>query len=469
MKDWFGMWFGLRAPVTRSAYVAGGVLFMLVKFAIERAIFAALVHKELSPVAFLSPFFRDRAEILRGAPDGVTWALIGVALPFLWLGISMSVRRALDAGLPPLVGFLFLIPGVNYLLMAVLSVWPSRKTAPLDASSGAYRPAPEQVHLAPEAPSARLRAVRAILASSAVGFGMFGICVYVLRSYGSALFLATPLAMGAVAATAYGSAKSASPKYHAPATAIGCGLLGLAVVGVGLLMASQEGLGCIAMAVVPAGVMAVLGSLLAITLSSLGETAKTPWTAAFLLPLAAGVESAATPVPLHEVVTSVVVNAPPDVVWKNVVAFPDLAPPTEWIFQHGVSYPLRAHIVGEGVGAVRYCEFSTGDFVEPITRWEPGQRLSFDVAESPEPMREWSFWDHVDAPHLHGFMRSKRGEFRLVPLEGGKTLLEGSTFYELEIYPELYWKAWTDGILHTVHRRVLDHIARISEATRTDG
>jgi hypothetical protein len=35
---------------------------------------------------------------------------------------------------------------------------------------------------------------------------------------------------------------------------------------------------------------------------------------------------------------------------------------------------------------VRYCVFSTGPFVEPITVWEPGRRLGFDVAQQPPPM-----------------------------------------------------------------------------------
>lgn len=84
-------------------------------------------------------------------------------------------------------------------------------------------------------------------------------------------------------------------------------------------------------------------------------------------------------------------------------------------------------------------------------------------------MRELSVWDEVDAPHLHGFMRSKRGEFRLVALPGARTRLEGSTFYELEIYPELYWKVLTDQIVHTVHLRVLHHIRALSEGSSHQG
>ena len=44
---------------------------------------------------------------------------------------------------------------------------------------------------------------------------------------------------------------------------------------------------------------------------------------------------------------------------------------------------MKARIEGEGVGAIRYCSFSTGDFVEPITAWEKPHRLAFDVVKNP--------------------------------------------------------------------------------------
>jgi len=99
---------------------------------------------------------------------------------------------------------------------------------------------------------------------------------------------------------------------------------------------------------------------------------------------------------------------------------------------------VRAWLGGRGVGAVRHCEFSTGPFVEPITRWEPGKRLSFDVASQPPPMQEWSPFKNVHPPHLDASLRSRRGEFRLIPLPGGRTRLEGSTWYELSIEPRVY-------------------------------
>ena len=156
-------------------------------------------------------------------------------------------------------------------------------------------------------------------------------------------------------------------------------------------------------------------------------------------------------------------DAPPERVWPNVVGFSELPAPSELVFQTGIAYPMRARIEGRGEGAVRYCEFSTGPFVEPITTWDEPKRLSFDVSEQPPAMREWSPFRHVHPPHLDASLRSKRGEFRLIALDGGRTRLEGSTWYELSMAPEIYWKLWSDGMINAIHTRVLLHIKDLSE------
>ena len=134
-----------------------------------------------------------------------------------------------------------------------------------------------------------------------------------------------------------------------------------------------------------------------------------------------------------------------------------MAEPADWFARLGIAYPRNAHIDGTGVGAIRYCEFSTGAFVEPITVWEPGRRLAFDVTSSPPPMREFTFRD-IHPPHLDGYLRSRRGEFRLVPLPGGRTMLEGRTWYEIDMAPEWYWRVYADWLIHRIHTRVLEHI-----------
>jgi hypothetical protein len=93
-----------------------------------------------------------------------------------------------------------------------------------------------------------------------------------------------------------------------------------------------------------------------------------------------------------------------------------------------------------------------------------GLLTAFDVAETPPPMREWSPYETVHAPHLSGNMRSRRGEFRLVALADGRTRLEGTTWYELDMFPQAYWGLWSDALIHTIHTRVLGHIKHRVEA-----
>ncbi len=169
-------------------------------------------------------------------------------------------------------------------------------------------------------------------------------------------------------------------------------------------------------------------------------------------------------IPTYMVRSEIIVNAPPATVWRHVVAFPDLPAPTELTFLAGIAYPLRAHIDGRGVGAIRYCEFSTGDFVEPITDWEPGKRLAFRVARNAQPMREWSPYPGLEPAHLHGYLVSKHGEFDLQALPGGRTRLIGITWYQHHLWPASYWAVYSDAIIHQIHLRVLNHVKQLSEA-----
>jgi hypothetical protein len=64
---------------------------------------------------------------------------------------------------------------------------------------------------------------------------------------------------------------------------------------------------------------------------------------------------------------------------------------------------------------------------------------------------------------LDGYLRCKRGEFRLIALPEGRTRLEGSTWYEFDIYPQNYWTLWSDLLIHQIHGRVLEHIRELAE------
>jgi hypothetical protein len=282
--------------------------------------------------------------------------------------------------------------------------------------------------------------------------------IYFYRDYGIALFILTPFFMGACPAILYGSKKQIN-KIEAWKIAF----LSLVVFTIGLLFFAIEGLICIAMAAPIAILFNWIGSLIGYFIVS--KTGKSSFVVILVLfsaiPTTAFIEKDIKP-ELTSVVTSIEIEADLSVVWKNVVEFPELSDPNEFIFKTGIAYLINAKIKGTGVGAIRYCNFTTGSFVEPITVWDQPNLLAFDVLEQPAPMKEVSFWD-IDAPHLHDYFVSRKGQFKLTKLPNGNTLLEGTTWYYHNIKPAAYWKGWSNYIVHKIHERVLNHIRQNAE------
>ena len=441
-------WFSLREPVPPGFYAASGFGLMAAKYLVDALIIWMARGILWRPVDYLNPSLF--AHVGRLGSDGSPLLLVlGLwALPFVWIGLSMSVRRAMDAGWSPWIGFLFLLPGLNYLTMLALCAAPSRPrlTKPTDEKE---HPTPGLTHLRWH--------LDAIFIPAAAAIAMVGWSVYALNTYGLALFMATPVALGSISGFLTNRRGRESVQLT---TSIA--LVALFTTGGALLLFALEGVFCLAMAVPVAFPLATLGGLLGRTIARLQP--RGGMHAAIILialPLLAAAEQAQPH--LHEVTTVIDVAAPAAVVWNHVLGFTELPPPEEWYFRGGIAYPVRARIEGSGVGAVRHCEFSTGAFVEPITAWEPPHRLAFDVASQPPPMHEWSFYAHVNAPHLVGTMQSRRGEFRLIPLDAQHTRLEGHTWYDLALFPETYWQLWGDALIHRIHLRVLQHVRGLAE------
>jgi hypothetical protein len=371
-------------------------------------------------------------------------------LPFLWIGVSMSLRRALDAGLSPWIALLFFVPFVNWVLIAVLAFLPSR---------------PRPAQAAPSAGTARLRAaLLGVGAGTLIGAVSIGLHVLLLHRYSAAVFLGTPFTMGAAAGWFFNRGWLKSIKATAAVGTLTALVAALASVALAL-----EGAICVAMALPLAIPLAALGAIAGRAMRAEHLSTRAAFAVAFAVPASAGLDRSLGRAPLREVVSSVEVAAPPEKVWPHVLGFTDLPPPAEWFFRTGIAYPVRARISGTGVGAVRRCEFSTGAFVEPITAWDPPHRLGFDVSSQPPAMREWSPYRRLHPPHIDATMASRRGEFRLIPLPGGRTRLEGSTWYQLEMGPQAYWSIWSDLVVHRIHGRVLRHIQAEVEREVTFG
>lgn len=366
----------------------------------------------------------------------------------------LGIRRARDAGWRTWIGALMALPVVRLFLFTALAVVPSeRHTHALDL--------PPSTLLGRCIPrSRRGSAVAAILLAVLLVLPLGFVDVRYLEQYGLALFIGLPFLLGSVSAYLF--------NYHDRRTlssSLGVAALSVTFTLLTMLFLALEGILCLVMAAPIAYVIATAGALVGHALSQdlhgHGPAMVLLMTLSPLMMAFEAVGSARDP--LFKVITSVTVNAPAQAVWNELVAFSRMDEPDELLFRAGISYPVEARIEGFGVGACRYCQFNTGPFVEPITVWKEPELLAFDVLDDPPPLTELSFHEHIEAPHVEGYFRSKRGQFKLTALPDGQVLLEGTTWYTHDIWPAWYWRLWSDAILHRIHERVLEHIKAQAE------
>jgi uncharacterized membrane protein YhaH (DUF805 family) len=438
--------------VGRAQYLLTGTILVLLKYIIDTFIasrhgIAWAITNYLLPsrsVSLLNP------GVFNVSFYATFWA---VAIPFFWIGISLTVRRLRDAGQRLGWMFLFFVPVLNLALFLYLSLAPSTLV-----------PDPPPLPISPDGPRSTPHSrLWGVAVAAALGLALVLLGADFLARYAWGLFLGVPFVTGFVASWFLNA-----PVLQSRRTTVGvCSVVPI-LIGLLLVGSRQEGLVCLAMAVPLAVPFSIAGGLVAYRClqgprPSLNSPRVTACVA--IVPLFLFAEQAANiQPPVLPVVTSIVIHAPASVVWKNVIAFSPLPPPKEWVFRTGIAYPLGATIRGSGVGAVRYCRFSTGDFVEPITIWDEDHLLAFNVAAEPPSLREIGFGE-ISTPHITGnYMRSQHGQFRLVGLDSTHTLLEGTTWYQDYFWPQAYWRPISDAIVHRIHDRVLEHIREQAEA-----
>lgn len=305
---------------------------------------------------------------------------------------------------------------------------------------------------------------QAIAATTISNITLVAISIFIAQSYGFALFLAIPFLNGFI--NGYWLTKKLkqveNPNIYI--NILASVFFSTIISGILLIVVGVEGLICTLMAMPIFLIVSLIIGYISYSIFNLQnkKIQNAAWIFALLsFPTGTFIDKITEPT-LHQVQTEMIINAPIQKVWQNVIIFSPMEEPTEFIFKSGISYPINATIKGEGVGAIRYCTFNTGSFVEPITAWNEPTLLAFDVEEQPIPLKELSFWD-IDAPHLHDFFVSKNGRFDLEEIGCNTTKLTGTTWYYHKIKPAFYWKWWSNSIIHTIHNRVLSHIKTSAE------
>jgi uncharacterized membrane protein YhaH (DUF805 family) len=449
--------------VSRATYAVVGLVGVAIKHNLDRLIAASFLGYKNSFNYWAPLGMAARLDHLSSLEAKFLATLLLVSIPFVWVGVAMTVKRLRDAGQPVWLVVLFFFPVINILFLLALCVLPPQESS--QEWDGAPWPGPQGLDRF--IPHTQLgSAALAIAVTAVLEFGFVVMGTMVIEAYGWGLFVALPFCLGMFSVLLY--------SYHEPRNwwqCMGVALLPVGLVGAGVILIAMEGIICVLMAAPFAlGLAALGGSLGYVIQAHHWRPKQTPAMFSILIllvPASFGAERAANlRPPVYEVRTAIEVNAPPEKVWNQVIAFAEIPPPKELLFRAGIAYPIRAEITGRGVGAVRHCIFSTGPFVEPIEVWDEPRLLRFGVTANPAPLNELTPYGHIDAPHLHGYFVSEKGQFALTELPGGRTRLEGTTWYHDAMWPAAYWRLWSNYIIHRIHSRVLKHI-RMQAETRS--
>jgi uncharacterized membrane protein YhaH (DUF805 family) len=458
MSSVFDIW-SWHGRIGRRRYLITGLVLFALKHNIDRLL-ATIFDYPWGPFNYLV-FFSPYGNSIYGlrTPDASFYALLLlVALPFIWIGVVLTLRRLRDAALPLSLVVLFFIPLINLIFFVILAAIPgstsSDRSSLLSARIG---------RLIPESEFGS--AVFGILATAFLTALEVAFTTNGLGNYGWGLFVGIPFFLGLSSTLIY--------SFHRPRPLGKCLLvatISTGLVGAALFALAVEGIICLVMALPLALALALFGAFIGYVVQRrptfATSTLRVVSVGFLLIPGLILVEYGIgeTP-PLYKVTTSVVIKSDPETVWTHVVTFSQLPPPTETIFKTGIAYPIRAEMHGRGPGAVRHCIFSTGPFVEPITAWDEPRLLQFDVGEQPRAMEELSLYNDLRPPHLENYFIARKGQFELKSLADGTTLLEGTTWYQNRFWPAPYWHLWSDAIIDSIHNRVLQHIKSLAENT----
>lgn len=444
----------LTGKTTRSVYFVTGVFLFFVKYAIDWLIASKVFGREWSPLRYLFWPDRDTVQIHHLAPDDQQFAItiLCIAIPFIYIGVTLTIRRLRDADLPVAFVITFFVPFVNLVYILILCLIPSRTFIPPPDSN--------HNHVDHKRVLGGKSAKSFLFASLFSAFLAVALVVFsanFLKSYGFGIFVGAPFGIGWLATTLY-----CIPKRRKIGECLLVSFSAIVFTSIALVLIAIEGLICLIMAAPLCIPIALFGSICGYAMQMRKFENNNQFlmilTICLSLPAMIAAEAYSGKEPQIQFVrTEVIIDAPANIVWKYVIEFPPLDEPKDFLFRTGIAYPQRAEIQGVGVGAIRLCFFSTGPFVEPITTWNEPHLLAFDVDSQPAPMEELSPF-HIHPPHLNNFLVSKRGQFRLEPLIDGKTRLEGTTWYTNRMWPAEYWSLCSDAIIGRIHRRVLEHV-----------
>ncbi len=162
---------------------------------------------------------------------------------------------------------------------------------------------------------------------------------------------------------------------------------------------------------------------------------------------------------------SIIVEASPDRIWPLLRGIPDVRPGDgTWTFTQdvlGVPRPLGAHMLGDGIGAVRMADWGRQvRFREHIIDWQPGRSIGwrFDF----RGLDAWQFTDRHLMPDS-AYFKVTTGGYRMEPAGPGRTRVIIDTHYWMQTPVNGYSRLWGEIFLGDIEKNLLVLIKQRAE------
>src|SRR5262249_16219409 len=119
--------FRWTGTVNRLPYFLAGLTLLVVKFGLDWLVARLVFERDWTLSNYLAaPANTIRALMVTG-PARVFFApLLVLALPFIWIGVALTVQRLRAARLPPGLVVFFFVPVVNLFFFVILSLLPTQ-------------------------------------------------------------------------------------------------------------------------------------------------------------------------------------------------------------------------------------------------------------------------------------------------------------------------------------------------------
>src|SRR5258707_7848076 len=122
--------------VDRGAYAVVGIVGFALKHNLDRLVATFVFHRPWGLFNYWAPV-RDVMRIteLRRGDAGFLATMVAISLPFIWVGVVLTMKRLRSARLSPQLVALFFVPFLNLLFFLALCLVPEREVTEATAAA----------------------------------------------------------------------------------------------------------------------------------------------------------------------------------------------------------------------------------------------------------------------------------------------------------------------------------------------